>query len=256
MENTVIDERYELLADLGSGGEARVYRARDLTTGGEVALRLAFQHVVEAATDQLPDYHERWVLFLGAGTDPEFGVYQIFELLEGWTLRKLIKSGPLDSAPWRLFVDQSLDAVEALHAAGWTHGDLNADNFFQTAGGWKLLELPFLRLDPPERRSALFGSIHTLAPEQIDGAPPNAQTDIYSLGCLYYYAASGAWPHPGKSAAEVAIHCLRFVPDPLSQKAPHLPAAWSAWVMSLIARDPGERFASVTAAREQLGVAG
>jgi serine/threonine protein kinase len=253
MENTLIDGRYLLLADLGSGGEARVFRARDTTTGDEAALRLALRPGTPTPRDSLPAFHDGWVRLLAAGSDPRYGAYQVFELLEGRTLGQL--TGPLGPDEWRLFVGQSLDAVEALHAAGWTHGDLNAGNFFQTASGWKLLELPFLRLEPPAGRSALFGSIHTLAPEQIDGARADVRSDLYALGCLYYYAASGAYPHPGANSQEVAVHCLRFAPDPLGEKAPGLPAPWSAWVMTLLARDPRHRFPNVAAARQLLGVA-
>jgi len=255
MENTLIDGHYLLIAALGSGGEARVYRARDTTTGNDTAVRLALQPGTLTAPAQPPGFHDRWVRLLATGTDPRYGAYQVFELLDGQTLSRLIRSGPLDSGQWRLFAGQSLDAVEALHAAGWTHGDLNADNFFQAASGWKLLELPFLRFDPPEGRSALFGSIHTLAPEQLDGARADARSDLYALGSLYYYAASGVYPHPGASSPEIAIHCLLFPPDPLGEKAPGLPASWSDWVMTLLARDPAHRFPSVAAARQVLGVA-
>ena len=255
MENTLIDGRYLLLAAIGSGGEARVFRARDTTTGDEIAVRLALRPGAPAAPGQPPAFHDGWGRLLAAGFDPRYGAYQVFELLEGRTLGQLIRSGPLSPDEWRFFVDQSLDAVEALHAAGWPHGDLNADNFFQVASGWKLLELPFLRFDPPAGRSALFGSIHTLAPEQIDGARPDVRSDLYALGCLYYYAASGAYPHPGPNNQEVAIHCLRFTPDPLGEKAPGLPAPWSAWVMNLLAREPDHRFSTVAAARQLLGIA-
>jgi serine/threonine protein kinase len=255
MENTLIDGRYLLLAALGSGGEARVFRAQDMVTQDEVAVRLALRPGTHTAPGQPPAFHDGWIRLLASGSDPQYGAYQIFELLEGRTLGQLIQSGPLEPNEWRSFVDQSLDAVEALHAAGWPHGDLNADNFFQTASGWKLLELPFLRLDPPEGRSALFGSIHTLAPEQIDGAQPDVRSDLYSFGCLYYYAASGAYPHPGANSQEIAIHCLRFAPDPLDEKAPCLPAAWADWVMTLLAREPHHRFSTVAAARQLLGVA-
>jgi serine/threonine protein kinase len=255
MENMLIDERYQLLAAIGSGGEARVFRARDTTIGNDVAVRLALRPGASAAWGQSPAFHDGWVRLLASGFDPQVGAYQVFELLEGGTLGQLIRSGPLDPNEWRIFVNQSLDAVEALHAAGWTHGDLNADNFFQAAFGWKLLELPFLRFDPPTGRSTLFGNIHTLAPEQIDGAQPDVRSDLYALGCLYYYAASGAYPHLGASSQEVAIHCLRFSPDPLGEKAPDLPARWSAWVMRLLAREPGHRFPSIAAARQLLGIA-
>jgi len=257
MENTLIDGRHLLLAPLGSGGEARVFRARDSATGTDVAVRLAQRSGRNPAicAEPPPVFHDNWVRLLASGVDPQHGVYQVFELLEGKTLGQLILSGPLDNNAWRLFVDQSLDAVKALHTAGWPHGDLHADNFILAASGWKLLELPFLRFNPPEGRSALFGSIHTLAPEQIDGARPGIRADLYSLGCLYYYAASGAYPHPGASSQEVAIHCLRFAPIPLREKAPGLPSAWSDWVMKLIAPQPKDRFPSTAAARQLLGVA-
>jgi serine/threonine protein kinase len=255
MENTLIDGRYLLIATIGTGGEARVYRARDQSTGGDIAVRLPLQSGPNTTQTKLPTHHANWVQLLATGTDPQHGAYQIFELLEGRTLRQSIDSGALNPSEWRAFVDQSLEAVEALHAAGWTHGDLNADNFFQTDLGWKLLELPFLHFDPPAGRSAAFGSIHTLAPEQIDGAKPGVLADLYSLGCLYYYAACGAYPHPGATSVEVAIHCLRFPPEPLEEKAPLLPATSSAWVIQLLARDPRDRPPTIAAARQLLGVA-
>jgi serine/threonine protein kinase len=255
MENTLIDGRYLLLAELGSGGEARVFRARYSATESELAVRLALRPGTRTEVVPPPTFHEGWVRLLAEGTDPQFGAYQVFELLEGQTLGQLIKTGPLDSDEWSLFVDQSLGAVEALHDAGWIHGDLNADNFIQCAAGWKLLELPFLRFDPPKGRSSMFGSIYTLAPEQIDGAKAGIQSDLYALGCLYYYAASGVYPHTGASEVEVALSCLRSAPPSLRRMAPGLPANWSDWVMQLLAPKPDDRALSVAAARQLLGVA-
>jgi len=255
MISTRIADRYVLLAPLGSGGEARVFRARDETSGSEVAVRLALHDAASVVSAPPATSHEGWVQFFDSGIDHQHGVYQVFVLLEGQTLGEIVRAGALHCDDWRAFVEESLAAVDALHRANWVHGDLNADNFFHTAAGWKLLELPFFRFDPPPGRSALFGSIHTLAPEQIDGARADARSDLYALGCLYYYAASGAYPHPGATSQEVAIHCLRFAPESLSEKAPGLPAAWSDWVMTLLARDPQHRFPSVAAARQLLGVA-
>jgi serine/threonine protein kinase len=257
MENALIAGRYQLQDLIGAGGEARVYRAHDLTAESDVAQRLAIQpDFTERANDPAPPaFHENWVHLLDRGVDPVHGSYQVFELLEGQSLRQWAMSGPLEANDWGIFVDQSLNAVEALHNAGYVHGDINADNFFATAAGWKLLELPFLRLAPPAGRSAVFGSINTLAPEQIDGAKPDLRSDLYSLGCLYYYAASGVYPHPGATARDVAIHCLRFEPEPLAEKAPLLSAPWPSWVMNFLARNPDERVPNIAAARQLLGVA-
>jgi len=255
MENTLIDGRYLLLAAIGAGGEARVFRARDQAMESDVAVRIALHPRSRATSGQPPAHHAAWVRLLSEGSDPQAGAYQVFELLEGQTLGQSVEAGPFDPGDWRAFVDQSLDAVEALHVAGWPHGDLNADNFFRTASGWKLLELPFLRFDPPENRSPLFGSIYTLAPEQINGARPDTLSDLYALGCLCYLAASGVYPHTGATDVQVAISCLRSVPDPLREKAPALPAAWSDWVMKLISVESTKRPPTVAAARQLLGVA-
>jgi len=254
MDNTIIDGRYQVIAPIGSGGEARVYEALDLDENTSIALRLALKPGRRASAEPPAKFHENWVALLATGVDREFGAYQIFELLKGATLSHLINERTFVPEEWLTLVTQSLDAVDALHASGWSHGDLNADNLFATAHGWKLLELPFLRFDPPPGRTAIFGSIHTLAPEQIDKAPPSPASDLYSLGCLYYYAASGRYPHPGGTAQEVAISRLRFDPEPLHQHAPELPPAWSDGVMSLLARLPADRPSSA-AARQLLGVA-
>src|SRR5271163_3776075 len=105
MENTLIDGRYLLLTALGSGGEARVFHARDTTTGEDVAVRLALQPCAYSGPDQLPPFHDGWIHFIAMGVDPLFGAYQVFELLEGQTLRQLTQSSPLDPEDWRVFVD-------------------------------------------------------------------------------------------------------------------------------------------------------
>jgi len=255
MENTLIDGRYLLFAAIGAGGEARVYRARDQRTGIDVALRLPIQPRIQTAPIDPPGQHEHWVHLLASGSDPQQGAYNVFELLEGRTLAQVIESKPLSPADWRVFVEHSMAAVKMLHTLNWIHGDINADNFFQTSAGWKLLELPFLRLPPPPGRSTMFGSIFTLAPEQIDGAKPSVQTDIYALGCLYYYAACGDYPFTGSSTVEVALNIRAGGAPGLRGKAPALPGAWIDWVMKMISPQIKDRFSSLAAARQLLGVA-
>jgi serine/threonine protein kinase len=259
MKDALIGDRYRLLDPLGSGGEARVFRAHDASKGAEVALRLGLQPATFTLARELPPFHPGWVRLLDSGVEPGHGAYQVYELIEGQTLDAVIsKIGPMDANAWHRFVAQSLDAVEALHHAGWIHGDLNADNFLRidsAPNSWKLLELPFLRFDAPADRSPLFGSIHTLAPEQIDGAPADARSDLYALGCLYYYAAAGIWPHSGVNPQDIAIGRLRFAPAPLHENAPYLSALCSEVVMKLLERSPVNRVSSVSAARHLLGVA-
>ena len=246
-------ERYELGERIGGGGEARVFRARERASGREVAVRL--QPGVEPGPLLQPPepYHGGWVRAYETGRDEKLGLYTVFELLRGDTLAATVARAPLEPEAGRQFARQAFEAVDALHGAGWIHGDLNADNFLLHQGTqWKLLDLPFHRLGRRKASAAAFGSIYTLAPEQIDGATPDARSDLFSLGCLCYFAACGACPHPGRTEAEIAISRLRFPADELGGLAPRYPASYAAWVMRLLARRPEDRPGSVSAAYQLL----
>jgi serine/threonine protein kinase len=165
---------------------------------------------------QIPEQHPGWVRLLDRGVDATHGAYTVFELLHGETLGAMVARGPISADAWHRFTRQSLEAVGALHRAGWVHGDLNADNFLLHDGTtWKLLDLPFHQSAPAEKRSPLFGSIQTMAPEQFAGQVPDVRSDLYALGCLYYAAAAGIYPLGGGSEAEFAIGRLRFPAAPL-----------------------------------------
>ncbi len=250
----IVAGRYELGELLGAGGEARVYRAHDRGGSCDVALRLSPAPRENSTRQIAPPPHSGWVQLLDCGIDPEHGSFVVFELLQGETLAASVARGPLHPAALEIFNRQALDAVGALHAAGWVHGDLNAANFFFHANAtWKLLELPFHRDPPPANRSPLFGSIYTLAPEQIEGCAPDARSDLFALGCLFYYAASGRYPHGEGNEADIAIGRLRFAPEPLAPLAPNLPTHVSTAIMRLLAREPAERPASAEAACQLLG---
>ena len=111
----------------------------------------------------------------------------------------------------------------------------------------------FLRAAVPAARSPAFGSIHTLAPEQLQGRVADARSDLYALGCLYYYAAVGEYPHVGATSQEIAISLLRFSPTPLREKMPGWPVEASSGVMKLLERDPERRCSSAAEARQLLG---
>jgi serine/threonine-protein kinase len=251
----IVAGRYELGEALATGGEARVYRARDRATDAEVALRIMEESAGDAPLPTFPPtLHPGWVRLVDRGLDPGCGTFAAFELLHGETLGALVSRQPLAASAILELARQSLDAVGALHAAGWVHGDLNAANFlFHEGRTWKLLELPFYHAAPPGIRSALFGSIYTLAPEQIAGRPADTASDLFALGCLYYYAACGRYPHGDGSGAEIAIGRLRFAPVPLDDLAPQLPAQLSAGIMRMLARDPADRPPGALAACQLLG---
>lgn len=251
----IVAQHYEIGERLGTGGEAHVFRARHRPTGTEVALRLTPPNVAGEMRSmrQPPEQFPGWVRLLDHGIDPAHGVYSVFELLRGETLGAMLARGVLPAQEWHRFVRESLDAVDALHRAGWVHGDLNADNFLLHEGStWKLLDLPFHDTTPAEMRSPLFGSIYTMAPEQFAARAPDVRSDLYALGCLYYAAAAGAFPHAGGTEADIAIGRLRFPPEPLEARSAALTSNEAGWVMRLLAIDPVERPADVGTARQLL----
>ena len=203
---------------IGAGGEARVFRAHDLETGDDVALRLSPPgRFIARAPRNLPRCIPAGCGLLDRGIDPAQRPFAVFELLHGETLGAMTARGPLDATTaWLEFARQSLDAVGALHAAGWVHGDLNADNFLLHDGTtWKLLELPFHR-PAAARTGRRFSAASTRSRRNSSrAAPPESASDLYALGCLYYKAASGVYPHAGGTAAEIAVGRLRFPPTPL-----------------------------------------
>lgn len=253
-EGMLVATRYEVGEPLGSGGEARVFRAVDRETQAEVAIRLEGRHGTETLSPAPPS-HPGWVRQLDRGIDEQHGAFSIYEILDGETLAQIAGRMPLACEAWLDFTRQSLAAVAALHESRWIHGDLNAANFLLHGGvTWKLLELPFHQPGPPENRSPLFGSIYTLAPEQIEGRRPDSRSDLFSLGCLYYYAASGKYPHGDGSEAEIAIGRLRFPPALLHELAPSLPRHLADWTHCLLARDAADRPADAAAALRSLDV--
>jgi hypothetical protein len=93
---TLIDDRYRLQALIGSGGEARVYIARDEISHGDVAIRMPLRAGSQRNAITLPaSWASGWVQLLGEGADPVYGVYQTFELLRGETLAATVATGPL-----------------------------------------------------------------------------------------------------------------------------------------------------------------
>jgi serine/threonine protein kinase len=115
---------------------------------------------------------------------------------------------------------------------------------------WKLLELPFLSFFPENRHKPVFGSIHTMAPERLQGKEPDFRSDFYSLGCLYYYALTGRYPHIG-SEAEIAIGHLRFDPAPITETV-EISHSLENWIGRMMAKDPAMRFQSAADAKQSL----
>jgi serine/threonine-protein kinase len=208
--------RYEVIAELGRGGFATVYRARDPMLDREVAVKVLHPNL---ARD--PDLRERFVregralarvhhpnvvMVFDAGESAD-DVYLAMELISGDSLAALTKGQPMPLARVLTVVRQIAPALDAIHAVGLVHRDIKPANIMAEQPDWRrvvLLDLVIARaMDSATLTTSgmLVGTPSFLAPEQVDGTrligPP---TDVYQLGATVYALLSGRPPFDGTTA--------------------------------------------------------
>ncbi len=245
---------YQLRERVGEGGFARVYHA----TGpeGDVAIKVLaavdgslepamvarFEREIETLAKVR---HPSLVSLLDHGVDAVRGPYLVMPLLVGLTLRDLIpKSGLGPEAALRLLTPV-VQAMGALHAAGLVHRDLKPENVIVSPRGEVTLVDLGLALGIEQSRltqaGAVAGSVPYMAPEQIDGADPRPESDVWSLGVLLYELVTGRRPFArGRAGEEVAaILAGRF--DPLAEGDRRVSRELDALVSDVLQRDPEAR---------------
>ena len=260
---------YEILAPLGAGGMGEVYRARDTRLGREVAVKVLPERFAEDA-GALSRF-EREAKALAALSHPnllaihDFGregsvAYAVTELLEGETLRQRLTGREL---PWRDAVEIAAaiaDGLAAAHSRGVIHRDLKPENVFLTSHGTvKILDFGLARrervvpsgeeshsptLTQQTEPGSVMGTPGYMAPEQLSGAPGDARSDMFSLGCVLYETLSGRRAFPGRTGAESMAAILRDTPPELAQLGKSVPADFDRIVARCLEKDPEKRFQS------------
>ncbi len=231
---------YEIVSALGAGGMGEVYRARDPRLGREVAIKV-LPAAVASDRDRLSRFeqearaasaihHPNLLTVFDVGT--EGGVaYLVTELLSGESLRDVIRRGPLPLDHAVEIVLQVAKGLAAAHAKGIVHRDLKPENLFVTEHGVaKILDFGLARFEEHSLPEAVAGDAPTLlettpgtvlgtigymAPEQVRGERGNAQSDLFSLGVVFYELLAGERPFRGSSAPDVLSAVLRDEPPPL-----------------------------------------
>ncbi|MGE9268538.1 MAG: protein kinase domain-containing protein [Verrucomicrobiales bacterium] len=257
------EERYEIRGKLGQGGLGAVYRAFDTNLNREVAIKRvlpdeefpegdeATESLIEEAKSLSSLNHPHVVSVYDAGVD-EDGPYVIMELLNGQTLDDVIEKGSMTESDFHEFAIQTQEALIAAQALDIVHRDIKPGNVMLTwlpSGKFqtKLLDFGLAKFTPKpslqtiDAGDAVMGSIHFMAPEQFERTLLDKRTDMYSLGCVYYFALTGYYPFDGESAPQVmAAHLNHRVTD-LSKVRPDLPFWLTQWVMWHIHRPMEER---------------
>src|SRR5271163_511448 len=279
---------HEVLAPLGAGGMGEVYRARDTRLGRDVALKVLPVHL--CSDPELRQRMEREAQTISSLNHPHIcqlydvgshdGIdFIVMEYLDGQTLADRLKSGPLPlKQALRIALDIA-DALDKAHAHGIIHRDLKPGNIMLTkSGASKLMDFGLAKLTPavvaesedpiapsaetrsiaelaapPNRltqRGVLLGTYLYMAPEVLQGRRADAQSDIFSFGCVLYEMITGQSPLAGKSQLSVITAILEREPGPVTNRAPLTPPSLNHIVLRCLAKDPGERWQS---ARDLLG---
>lgn len=167
--------------------------------------------------------------------------------LEGASLYARLAAGEEFDVPTALWIArQTAEALDALHAAGWMHGDVASGNIqVSPAGHVTLLDLSFAR-HPDEGGSAIdrpiMGTATYLAPEYFTSAlRADIRSDIYSLGAVLFEVLSGRLPFSGRSLAELATQHRQAAPPDLARLAPHVPREAAQLVRRMLAKEPLRR---------------
>jgi serine/threonine protein kinase/Tol biopolymer transport system component len=265
---------YELVALLGSGGMGAVYKARDTRLGRTVALkflharlashpdsRLRFEREARAIS-ALNHPHICTLHDVGQHEDIEF---LVMELVTGDTLAARLQ-GALPLREVLEYGAQIADALAAAHREGIVHRDLKPSNVMLTAHGVKLLDFGLAALrardEPiaPSRAPAseahgaavtdpsltadgsILGTLHYMAPEQVQGKAVDARADIFALGAMLYEMLTGRKPFEGGIPASVIAAIVEREPEPPSAQRPDADGALDWVVGQCLAKDPDRRW--------------
>jgi serine/threonine protein kinase len=257
---------FELEEQVGSGAMGVVFRARFVKNDRRVALKLLPKEVAANATlaarfqremEILKDLKHPHIVNCFGGTCEGDQWFYAMELIDGGTLATLLaEQGRLQ---WRQVVEFGIQVCVGLdyaHTRGVIHRDLKPGNLLLTrAGKVKLGDFGLALVAAETRLTAAgktMGSIHYMAPEQIQGKPPlSNKTDLYALGCVLFELLSGRTPFTGEAMAEVLQQHIRQPPPKVSSFALDCPVQLESLVAELLEKDPDRRpvSAGVIAAR-------
>jgi len=256
---------YEIVAALGAGGMGKVYRARDVRLGREVAVKVMASRL--AGDAEALSRFKREAQAVAALSHPnvlalfDYGesdgtVFAVSELLEGETLRIRLSSGALSQRKAVEIALQIVRGLAAAHERGITHRDLKPENVFLTRDGHvKILDFGLARLTEtglaiesegptlvrPTDPGRVMGTVGYMSPEQIRGEAADHRSDLFAFGAILYEMLAGRRAFRGESAVETMTATLREEPPELPAS---VPSALDRIVRHCLEKKTEERFRS------------
>lgn len=249
---------YLILQELGAGGMGKVYKVQnvisdrleamkvllpDLTRDSDLADRFLREIKVQASLEH-PN-----IARLHTAMRADNQLLMLMEFVEGRTVESLFtpeRPMPLDHAVW--YCMQVLSALDYAHVRGIVHRDIKPSNMMLTNQGQiKLLDFGIARVinDPSLTQTRqTVGSLFYMSPEQINGQPVDARSDIYSLGVSLYQMVTGRKPFDGTSDFSIMAAHMQQQAIPPIQLDPSMPPMLNDVILRAIAKDVNNRFQS------------
>jgi tetratricopeptide (TPR) repeat protein len=266
----VVSNRFRIDRFIGDGGMGEVYAARDLELGGAIAIKtirfnIAADPGILARFKQEIQLSRRIthpnvcrIFDIARHTTPD-GIevtYLTMELLPGQTLSEhLAQSGKMTAEQAASVVLQMAQGLGAAHAAGVVHRDFKPSNVILTPAGdgvravitdFGLAQVAALSADDSTgvvtAPGRTVGTLAYMPPEQIEGSPVTAASDIYALGLVMFEMLTGRQPFRGKSVLSAAASRLHEEPPSPRTYAPELPPNWENAILRCLDREPERRY--------------
>ncbi|HEX4757358.1 MAG TPA: protein kinase [Terracidiphilus sp.] len=255
--------RYEILDELGHGAMGSVFRAHDPAMDRIVALKTILSMAL--ASDHGAEFRERFYREARAagalahpGIVPVLDVgehegvpFLVMEFVKGKTLADAMKTGERLSMDRVCELGQQIaEALDYAHRKGVVHRDIRPANILLTSRESHGTERPRItdfgvaKLAEGENASTgqLLGTLAFIPPEQFTGAPIDGRTDLFSLGVILYWMATGEQPFPGETMTTVSYKIVHTEPVPPAKLNPAVPAQLEEVILKCLSKSPADRY--------------
>lgn len=263
-QDTLLNGRYRLVAQQGSGGMAVIYKATDLALGRTVAVKILrpsltsdpefLKRFRQEARNVANLSHPNIVTVHDVGQDGNTH-YIVMEYIDGEDLKRLIRA----TAPFSL--DRALSiaikicaGVGYAHRAGLVHADVKPQNVLVTESDKvKVTDFGIAQAlsatQPRAPQKVVWGSPHYFSPEQAQGEPPTPASDVYAIGIVLFEMLTGRLPFVGTDQQELAMAHIREAPPNPSDFNPNVPVHLDRILQKVLSKEPASRYRTA----DQLG---
>ena len=255
----MLDNRYEILECIGTGGMAVVYKARDHRLNRLVAIKILKPELANDADfrRRFHDESQAVAMLSHANIVSVYDVsnsdgmnYIVMELIDGLTLKQYMqrRGTPLNWREAQHFITQIMRALSHAHGRGIIHRDIKPHNIMVLRdGSVKVTDFGIAQLASAAQNTMTqeaIGSVHYISPEQAKGSHVDCRTDIYSAGVVLYEMLTGRLPSEGDTPVAVAIQHIKSIPVPPCDLNPEVPRALEAITMKAMAPELNQRYGS------------